>query len=407
MNKEIRQNSTIYYQNNLLHFAGHDLSKKISHLKTPFYLYSLNQVNNNYIEFQSLAKNYFSKYSIHYALKANSQERILKKLNSLGCGADIVSIGEFKKAVEAGIPLSKIIFSGVGKTEEEIEYILKNFNEPIKAFNVESLDELESINAISKKYQKITPISFRLNPGVHAKTHQHISTGGLGHKFGLSKEQIEIAVLEKTPNIKIVGLSIHIGSQLKDFSATHQAILEIIGLIKNTQLKLEFVDVGGGLGIYYGPNDHNITLPEEYFKLVKNSLMTFFNDETLPEIVFEPGRFISGNTGVIITKVIRLKNNGHKNFVILDSAMNDLIRPALYHAYHEILPLTSHQEQNELYDFVGPICETGDFFAIDRLSSPIKKGDLLAIGNCGSYARSMASTYNAREIAPEYFIEEI
>lgn len=399
--------STLGYIDNRLHFHHKPLQEAISNYSTPFYLYSKQAIKDNIEYFHSCAKNNFDHPFIHYAMKANSHPEVLKIIASLGHGVDIVSLGEYKLAVSAGVSPSNIIFSGVGKTEMEIEEIISH-KESIKSFNVESLDELETIQKISSRYNQITNIAFRLNPDVKAQTHQHISTGGSCHKFGMTSGEIEVALAEKWPNLNLVGLSIHIGSQLKNFEATKNAINEMLDLIRRNNLQhLSFLDFGGGLGIFYGPHDHDLTSAPDYFLQIKNQITPFFESTQLPQIIFEPGRFITGNAGILISKVVRMKDNGIKHFVILDAGMTELIRPALYDAYHEILPLNRRDEKNEIYDFVGPICETGDFFAKDRSSTLIKKNDYIAIGNCGSYARCMASTYNAREIPPEYFIEDI
>ena len=407
MNKLIIASSNLSYREDKLYFNQTALSDIIQEINTPFYLYSLEIVKNNLVYFQECAQKVFQNVSVHYAMKANSHPKILKKINDLDCGVDIVSIGEYKLALEAGIPPNKIVFSGIGKTEEEIEHILSS-NNSIKSFNVESMDELELLQELSKKYNRKTPFAFRLNPGVNAKTHQHISTGGAKHKFGMTSSEIEMALAQEFSHLKLVGISIHIGSQLKDFRATENAINELLEILRRNEINdIEFIDFGGGLGISYGPNDADLTTAPDYFIKIKNTIAHYFSGKELPQILFEPGRFITGNAGILITKVIRMKDNGFKNFAILDSGMTELIRPALYDAFHEILPLSPRSTEIDIYDFVGPICETGDFFAKDRETLKIKKGDLLAIANCGSYARSMASNYNAREFAPEYFLEEL
>lgn len=417
MNKEIISKSSqdvsipssgLRYTNNKLYLAGLCLADITKSLPSPAYLYSLEKVRNNYQHFEEAAKKHFKNFTICYAMKANSHAKILKTLSSLGSGADIVSVGEFKLAIASGIRPEKIVFSGVGKTRSEIEYVLNHSPNGIKSFNVESLDEYELLIELSNKYQRSLPVTFRLNPDVNANTHEHIATGGYSTKFGMTNDQIEVALLEKAPFINMMGFSIHIGSQLKNFSETRSAINQIISLIKRSEIKLKFIDVGGGLGIPYGPHDVDLTSTEEYFSLVKDVLKNYYHEDDLPEIVFEPGRCITGNAGVLLSRVIRLKETGTKSFIILDAGMNDLIRPSLYSAYHEILPIERYEaEKSQLYDFVGPICETGDFFAKDRESTKINKGDLVAIGNCGSYARSMASNYNSREFAPEYFLEDL
>jgi len=402
--------SSLSYIDNQLTFHSTHLSPLINGYKTPFYLYSKSAILNNFNHFRENARNFFENVSIHYAMKANAHPEILKLLSANNCGADIVSLGEYKLAVKAGILPEQIIFSGVGKTREEIEFILNDSPHGIKSFNVESIDELELINEISKQTNKITPIAFRLNPNVHAKTHQHISTGGSMHKFGMTSDEIEMALAQTFSHIKLIGLSVHIGSQLKDMGATKVAALEMLELMRRNKLDdLSFLDFGGGLGIHYGPDDHDLTTPSEYFSQISDLISPYFQRNKTPEILFEPGRFITGNAGILVTQVVRIKNNGSKNFVILDAGMTELIRPALYDAYHEIFPIIKRDSpaSREIYDFVGPICETGDFFAKDRESSQIKKHDLIVIGNCGSYAKCLASNYNARDHADEYFIEAL
>jgi diaminopimelate decarboxylase len=411
VNNKIIPSSSLGYLDNRLHFHHTPIQEAIGKISTPFYLYSKNAIQDNLTYFRNCAREEFSNVKVHYAMKANSNAEILKLLASLDAGADIVSLGEYKLATNSGIAPSQILFSGVGKTEHEIEYIISHSDNGIKSFNVESLDELELLQEISKKYGKVTNIAFRLNPNVSAMTHKHISTGGSMHKFGMSSAEIQIALAQNFSNLKLIGLSIHIGSQLKNFDATKAAIEEMLDIInKNNLHELDFLDFGGGLGIFYGPHDKDLSSAPEYFANISRLIKPFYLNRKCPEIIFEPGRFITGNAGILVTKVIRIKDNGVKSFAILDAGMTELIRPALYDAYHEILPLRREQTSGgdkKKYDFVGPVCETGDYFARDRESSIFDKNDLFAIGNCGSYARSMASTYNTREIPAEYFIEDI
>lgn len=397
------------YKKDQLCFDGKLISKIAQKKPTPFYLYSKKTIQYYYKEFLKEAqKNNIPSPLICYALKANANADVLKVLKSMGCGADVVSGGELKLAIKAGIPAEKIVFSGVAKTAEEIEYALKVGTKGIYSFNVESIEELELINNLAKKHKKIARVAFRLNPQVNAKTHKNISTGNKTHKFGILKEDI-LEAMEYAPlwtHTNLVGISIHIGSQLTDMKATEKAIEEVAKLALKLPRPLEFFDLGGGLGIDYTDDDRKkLTLISEYMKKVSTALEKhyFSKVDHCPRIVFEPGRILVGKMGIIVSKVVRNKvSDGHR-FTILDAGMNDLMRPALYEAYHEITAIKKTKKKIKA-DIVGPICESSDCFGENRIIDEVEAGDLMIIENAGAYGQTMANTYNQRQIAKEYLI---
>jgi diaminopimelate decarboxylase len=399
----------LHYKKNQLTFDGILLDKIAANKKTPFYLYSKKTLNYYYKYFISAAKKEKIPNPLAcYAVKANANLEVLKTLKNLGSGADIVSGGELKRALEAGISPQKIVFSGVGKTASEIRMALRSHKDGIYSFNIESIEELELINEIAKKEKKIARVAFRLNPKVNVKTHKHIATGNKTHKFGLLKEDIlECLSLDSIwTNSVLVGMSIHIGSQLTDMKATQNAIKELSTLALQINHNLEFLDVGGGLGIDYTESDQKkLTSIDQYMKIVSVSLQEhYFSKTTLkPRIVFEPGRILVGKMGVLVSKVIRTKLSDGRHFTIIDAGMNDLIRPALYEAHHEVYPF-NNAAKNITTDIVGPICETSDCFGEGRKISKMESGDLLVIDNAGAYGHTMASNYNERNKAKEYLV---
>lgn len=395
-------NSTLSYDETTLCLNNHPLDKFTNKYKTPFYLYDLNIFEENYERFIRSTRDKIKNVSICYAVKSNDHKNFLEKAHTLGSGADVVSIGELEKCLKAKIPPEKIVFSGVGKTDDEIEAAIYKCNGKLKSINVESIDELNSIISISEKLKKETNVCLRLNPNSPGDTHKHISTGGAHHKFGLQEGEIHegIKLIEASNNVNCLGLSMHIGSQLTSLSETLYALT----LIKKLNLEyptFKLINVGGGLGIHYDPCSKKLCSVDEYV----SSISKFFDENNLmdKEIIFEPGRFLSGNTGVLITKVIREK----RFFRIVDAGMNDLLRPALYGAHHEILPISkpSSSSNKEVLTIAGPICETGDFFIDRKRCFPLKKGDFVAISNVGAYGKVLASTYNSRPLIDEYFIE--
>ena len=401
--------SPLQYKNNHLYFDGKRLDTIAAKKRTPFYLYSKKTLRYYYEYFsKSAAKNGIVSPLVCYALKANSNKHVLNTLKLMGSGADVVSVGELKKAVKAGIDPQKIVFSGVAKTDEEIRYALKCGKKGIYSFNVESIEELDAINRIAKKEKRFARVAFRLNPRVAAKTHKHISTGNKTHKFGLLKEDILEAMdaSHLWTNTTLVGLSIHIGSQLTEMKATIKAIEELSKLALELETPLEFLDVGGGLGIDYTQEEKaKLTSIDTYMKDVSAALEKYYYSKTdhCPRIVFEPGRIIVGKMGVLVSRVVRTKVSDSNHFTIIDAGMNDLIRPALYEAYHEVLPAAASKITIST-DIVGPICETSDCFGTKRQLPKLSSGDLVVIDNAGAYGQTMASTYNERQIAPEFFI---
>jgi diaminopimelate decarboxylase len=364
---------------------------------TPFYLYSHHTLVDH---FTKIKKAFAPVHPlICFAMKANDNLAVLKTLVNEGAGLDIVSMGELRKALLVGADSKKIVFASVGKTEEEIIFAIKT---GILFFNVESEPELEEINRIAKKLNQQPKVALRINPDVAAATHEKITTGTLKKKFGIDLKTARAIMKnrKKYDAIMFAGLHVHIGSQIvtsKPFIGALKRVIEFIDVLRKDGIELEYLDIGGGLGIIY--------------KDEKPQTAQDFADAVLPllkkvnlKIVMEPGRFIVGNAGIFVTKVLYLKDNGVKKFLIVDGGMNDLIRPALYDAYHEIVPVKKSGSKKIKVDVVGPICESGDFFAHDRLLPQFKKGDLLAIMSAGAYGYVMASNYNVRGRAPEVIV---
>ncbi|MBI2522062.1 MAG: diaminopimelate decarboxylase [Bdellovibrio sp.] len=401
------------YKKNKLFYNGINLSDTPLSLPTPFYLYTLDAVTNNVLAFQqSFSHVGIRDLLICYALKANPNPHILTHVKQLGAGADIVSKGELSAAITAHIPPEKIVFSGVGKTKEEIIQALAVGPQGIRAFNVESLEELNLILACAQEANKTAHVAFRLNPSIKAPTHHLISTGNKSHKFGLLPKDILGALpLFKRPlfqkHLKLVGLSVHIGSQLLTFRASKNAFraLASLALAISDYLEgpLEFLDVGGGLGIAY--HHHTMTLSpfHAYAQAVKSGVATYLHRYPC-QIICEPGRSIIGNAGVFITRVIRVKKSGPFTFLVVDGGMNDFARPALYQAHHEIYPFIKRPGPALRANVVGPVCETSDCFAEGRKFSPVLVGDYLAIADTGAYGHSMASFYNLRSLPAELVI---
>jgi len=364
--------------------------------KTPFYCYSLSQLKNNYSSFNYSFKKI--KPLICFSVKSNSNITLLKELKKIGSGADVVSMGELLKAKKAGIDSKKIVFSGVGKTEEEIKLAIKN---RVLLINMESESEAHLINKISKSMSRITTVGLRLNPDVTGKTNKKISTGGKDDKFGLGfNEYLNFCKkIKKMKNLKLAGLSVHVGSQITDIKPFKRVLTVINEVIKKTDIDFKFIDLGGGIGISYSNKEKTLNL-NKYAKLIEN-----FLKNKKAKIIFEPGRFIVGNTSILITRIIYMKKNNNKIFIILDAGMNDLMRPALYNAYHEIIPLKKNN--NKIMgniEFVGPICESTDKFLSQKNFSKVKEGDFVAITDVGAYGMSLTSNYNTRPIIAEILV---
>ena len=366
--------------------------------KTPLYLYSENQIINNYLKFTKSFKK--TNPLVCFAAKSNSNVAILKILGKLGAGADVVSGGELLKALKAGIKASKIVFSGVGKTEDELKIAI---NKKILLINCESESEAKLVNKIAKKFKKKVSIGFRLNPNVDAKTHKNISTGKAENKFGLSIKSFKtfFKTLSIYKNIKLDALSVHIGSQILTDTPYKKTLNVMSKLIKDLELKLKFVDLGGGFGINYSGKDKPINL-NKYSALVYN-----FSKKLNCKIIFEPGRSIVGDTGILLSKVQYMKNGAKKKFIILDAGMNDFMRPALYDAKHTIIPISKVKSKTKgLIEFVGPICESTCKFGIYKNYQKIKENDYVAITNAGAYGASLSSNYNTRPLVAEILVNK-
>lgn len=373
-------------------------------LETPFYYYDTNLLRDTLNVIRTESGKY-NKFCIHYAVKANANPKILNIIRESGLGVDCVSGGEIKAAIKAGFPPSKIVYAGVGKTDKEINLGL---DYDIFCFNVESIPELEVINELAAAKGKIARVAFRINPNVGAHTHANITTGLAENKFGISMEDMDhvIDLALEMGNIKFVGLHFHIGSQILDmgdFVALCNRINELQEKLYARQIIVEHINVGGGLGIDYAhPNRRPIPDFAEYFATYHKHLK-LRPQQTLH---FELGRSVVGQCGSLITKVTYVKQGTNKQFVIVDAGMTDLIRPALYQAYHKIENITS-EEPSETYDVVGPICESSDVFgkAIDL--NKTKRGDLIALRSAGAYGEIMASCYNCRELPKSYTSDEL
>ncbi|QRM53382.1 diaminopimelate decarboxylase [Sinorhizobium sp. BG8] len=369
---------------------------------TPFYCYSTATLERHYKVFSKAFDGVDA--MVCYAMKANSNQAVLKTLARLGAGIDVVSEGELRRALAAGVPASRIMFSGVGKTPREMDLGLEA---GIYCFNVESEPELEILNARAVKLGKQAHVSFRINPDVDARTHAKISTGKKENKFGISWERARAVYAHAAtlPGIKITGIDMHIGSQiteLQPFEDAFKLLRELVTTLRSDGHTIDHVDVGGGLGIPYKTDNSPPPLPDAYAEIVKEQLRGLDC-----KIVTEPGRLIVGNAGILVTEVIYVKDGGEKTFVIVDAAMNDLIRPTLYEAWHEIMPvkISAASAPRITADVVGPVCETGDYLALDREMAMPKPGDLIAVGSAGAYGAVQAGTYNTRLLIPEVLVK--
>ena len=366
---------------------------------TPCYVYSKATIERHWLAFDKAAGNH--PHLVCYAVKANSNLAVLNVMAKLGSGFDIVSGGELTRVLKAGGDPAKVVFSGVGKTEAEIAFALEH---NIKCFNVESLPELDRINQVAGQLGKRAPISLRVNPDVDAKTHPYISTGLKDNKFGVERQQA-VAVYQYAstlPNLDIVGMDCHIGSQLTDLTPFVDALNILLALIDELAtlgIHIAHLDIGGGLGVTY--NDEKPPHPDQYAQAIAQRMK---GRETL-QLIFEPGRAIVANAGVLLTKVEFIKQGAEKNFAIVDAAMNDLIRPALYSAWQAIVPLKQNSgHKPAIYDVVGPVCETSDFLGKER-ELAITAGDYLAVRSAGAYGFVMASNYNSRCRAAEILVD--
>lgn len=404
------------YQNGELFAEDVRVATIAQQVGTPVYIYSSATFTRHFKVFDDVLKDYDRK--VCFAVKANGNLAVLKTLASQGCGADVVSAGEIRLARAAGIPACDIVFSGVGKTKAEIAYALE---EEIFQFNAESRAELDALNAVAAEKGVKAPVALRVNPAVDPQTHEKISTGQKESKFGIAFEHVPeaYAYAASLPHLKVQGISMHIGSQLTSlipFRRAFRAILQMTQDLRAAGHNIKTLDLGGGLGVPYGNEELIPPQPVDYARAVREEIGTF--DGTL---LFEPGRMIAANAGILVSEVIYLKDR----YVIIDAGMNDLMRPAMYDAYHEIIPVCATQKdkksedrspsepserQNvahgtQSYHIVGPVCESSDIFAKSRPLSPAPKaGDLLAIRSCGAYGASMSNSYNARPLVPEVMV---
>lgn len=390
-----------YYQDQQLLVEQCSVKALGEQFGTPLYIYSKAALVNAWNAYQEVIDTY-KNVLVCYAVKANSNLAILQNFAKLGSGFDLVSGGELIRALKAGADLQKLLFSGVGKQVWEIELAL---NAGIKCFNIESIPELDMISQVATRLGKKAPISLRVNPDVDAKTHPYISTGLKENKFGID---INLAVdiyvkAQALPGIQITGVDCHIGSQITEispFSDTADRLVQLLTNLREKGIELHHIDIGGGLGIRY--TNEIVARPIDMVKIVKDKLMAAgFGDL---ELVMEPGRSLVGNAGVLLTQVQLLKPTEIRNFAIVDAAMNDLIRPTLYEAYHGVLPVQMSSEAQQVYDIVGPICESGDWLAKQR-SLALQVGDYLAIESAGAYGFAMANNYNTRPRAAEVLVD--
>ena len=400
-----------HYQNSQLHVEQLSVTELAQNYGTPTYFYSQSTLEDHWKKLdQALAP---VDHLICYAMKANSNLAVLNCLAKLGSGFDVVSGGELYRVKKAGGNTQKCTFAGVGKTREEIEFALQ---ENIYSFNIESQAELNFLNEIAGRFNKKAPISIRVNPNIKADTHSKITTGTYENKFGIAYEEVPAlyACASLLPHIQLRGLQTHIGSQITDIKPFQQAVKKLIPLIKElqNQYQLEFFDIGGGMGIIYQSalesgtqswweNHPEILTPKNYAE----SLLPLIKDLKL-KILVEPGRFIAGNAGILVSEVLYVKKTGKKRFVVIDAAMNDLIRPAFYESYHEIVLLREEGKTHLIpTDVVGPICESGDVFCQDRPLPEMKTGDKIAFLSAGAYGFTMASNYNSRPRPAEVFVK--
>ena len=390
--------SYIGYKNNNLFVEGVSVKRLASKMSTPFYLYSEGNIIENFKSFLNNFKN--SKPLICFSVKANSNIQILKVLKKMGSGADVVSGGELLKAIKSGIKPNKIVFSGVGKTEDEIRLAIRK---KILLINVESENEAVLINKIAGSLRKKVAIGIRLNPDINAPTHKKISTGKAEDKFGLSKTNLISFCLNinKLKNLNLDAISVHIGSQILSENPFKKTLKVLEEIIKKTKVNFKFVDLGGGFGIAYKKNDRKINL-KKYSYLVEK-----FKKKYNCNIIFEPGRAIVGNTAILVTKVQYLKEGSNKTFAILNAGMNDFMRIALYDAVHNIIPVTKNGKKNKgPLEFVGPICETTCKFIKYNKYQKLNQSDYVVISDVGAYGASLSSNYNTKPLIAEVIINK-
>jgi diaminopimelate decarboxylase len=391
------------YRNGVLHAEAVNLVTVAEAVGTPFYCYSTATLERHYKVFAGAFADV--RALVCYAMKANSNQAVVKTLARLGAGADVVSGGELRRARLAGIPPGKIMFSGIGKTAQELAMAV---DEGILCVNVESEPELELLSAIAASKGATANISLRVNPDVDARTHAKIATGKAENKFGIpiSRARDVYAHAARLPGLRVAGVDMHIGSQITDlqpFDDAFALLTEFVQLLRADGHHIEHVDLGGGLGIPYRDDNEPPPHPDAYAAVVKRATRGLGCT-----LIFEPGRLIVGNAGILLTRVLYVKRGDAKTFVIVDAAMNDLIRPTLYEAHHEIWPVreAGPDRKRIVADVVGPVCETGDFLALDRDMGDVQAGDLVAVMTAGAYGAVQAGTYNTRPLVPEVLVRD-
>ncbi|MGA9575464.1 MAG: diaminopimelate decarboxylase [Lysobacterales bacterium] len=388
------------YREGRLYAENVPVDKIAEQLQTPVYCYSASALRQNYLSYSEQFNP--ENTLVCYAVKANSNQAIIRALGNMGAGADVVSEGELRRALLAGIPAKKIVYSGVAKTANEMRFALQ---QDIFQFNIESEPELELLNAVAQAEGKVAPVAFRINPDIDALTHAKISTGKASNKFGIpwTRAKEACARAAQLPGIRVQGIDMHIGSQLTQLMPFEQAfrcLAELTTELRALGHDISVLDIGGGLGIDYADGKQCPPAVSEYARLANDIL-----GDLGCRILVEPGRSLVGNIGILISRVIYIKQGERDRFLIIDAGMNDLLRPSLYDAYHEIVAGQLRDGEPEVYQVVGPICETGDTFARDRLLPPLEAGDLVAFKNAGAYGAVMASSYNTRPLVPEVLVE--
>ena len=389
------------YRDGVLHAEDVSIEEIAAEVGTPFYVYSAATLKRHIGLFNEALD--WADHLVCFAVKSNSNLAVLKLLGEMGAGMDVVSGGEYRRAIAAGVPGDRIVFSGVGKTRDEMRLALTN---GIRQFNLESEPEMRVLSEVASELGVVAPVTVRVNPDVDAKTHAKISTGKSENKFGIpiARAREVYAEIASLPGLKAVGIDVHIGSQLTElepFRQAYQKVAELTEALRADGHDITRLDLGGGLGIPYERSNEAPPLPVEYGQLVKETV-----GHLGCEIEIEPGRLVSGNAGIMVTSVIYVKEGEGQDFLIVDAAMNDLVRPAMYEAHHDIIPVVEAApgEDKSRYDIVGPICETGDTFAKGRDLDSLKPDDLIAFRSAGAYGAVMASEYNSRPLIPEVLV---
>ncbi|WP_343080790.1 diaminopimelate decarboxylase [Ostreiculturibacter nitratireducens] len=390
------------YKDGILHAEDVAIPDIAATIGTPFYVYSTATLERHYRLFEeALAP---LPHLVCFAMKANSNQAVIRTLGNLGAGMDVVSVGEYLRAKAAGVPGDRIVFSGVGKTREEMRVALEG---GIRQFNVESEPEMRALSEVAVSLGVAAPIAIRVNPDVDAKTHEKIATGKKENKFGIpiTRAREVYAEAARLPGLEVVGIDVHIGSQLTELEPYELAYTKVADLARALRADghdIRRLDLGGGLGIPYTRSNEAPPLPKDYGDLIKRTV-----GDLGCEIEIEPGRLIVGNAGLLVAQVIYVKNGEDRDFLILDAAMNDLIRPAMYGAHHDIVPLVEPAPDagHQPYDVVGPVCESGDTFARGRPLPPMAEGDRVAFRSAGAYGAVMASEYNSRPLVPEVLVK--